>query len=88
MLHVTRRYRYRQQVFERFYRIQDSSGDGCGLGLAIVKEIVALHGAAIRVEEPAGGGIRFALVFPIPSACAATTSLLSGRSALQSASSK
>ncbi len=56
----------RQQVFERFYRIHDSSGDGCGLGLAIVKEIAALHGAVIRIEEPAGGGIRFALVFPIP----------------------
>lgn len=58
----------RQQVFERFYRINGSAGDGCGLGLAIVKEIAALHGAEIRLEDRAGGGLRFSLVFPIPSA--------------------
>ncbi len=58
----------RQQVFERFYRIHGSPGDGCGLGLAIVKEIVAVHNAAIRMEDRAGGGLRFSLVFPIPSA--------------------
>jgi two-component system, OmpR family, sensor histidine kinase TctE len=55
----------RQQIFERFYRIQDSTGDGCGLGLAIVKEIAALHGGEIRLEEPDGGGIRFVLAFPL-----------------------
>jgi len=56
----------RDHVFERFYRIRGSSGDGCGLGLAIVKEIVILHSAEIRIEEPATGGTRFVLIFPLP----------------------
>jgi len=55
----------RQAVFERFYRIPGSPGNGCGLGLAIVREIATLHGAHIRLEEPAGSGLRVALVFPL-----------------------
>lgn len=53
----------RDRVFERFYRIQGVTGDGCGLGLAIVKEIAGLHDAGIRLEEPPGGGLRFSLIF-------------------------
>ena len=40
-----------QMIFERFYRIQGSSGEGCGLGLAIVKEIADLHKAEIKLES-------------------------------------
>ena len=40
-----------EQIFERFYRIQGSPGDGCGLGLAIVKEIVELHQAKIQISN-------------------------------------
>ncbi|MBX9903005.1 MAG: sensor histidine kinase [Burkholderiales bacterium] len=43
-----------EQVFERFYRVDDSTGDGCGLGLAIVQEIAHLHGASAAVETPPG----------------------------------
>ena len=39
------------RIFERFYRIQGSSGDGCGLGLAIVKEIADLHKARIQISR-------------------------------------
>lgn len=52
------------RVFERFYRIPGSSGDGCGLGLAIVKEIADLHQARLelnRVGET--GGTRIKLIF-------------------------
>jgi len=52
------------RVFERFYRIPGSSGDGCGLGLAIVKEIADLHKARLelnRVSE--AGGTRIELIF-------------------------
>jgi len=52
------------RVFERFYRIPGSSGDGCGLGLAIVKEIADLHKARLklnRVNE--AGGTLIELVF-------------------------
>lgn len=55
-----------QQVFERFYRIPGSSGNGCGLGLAIVREISTLHGGEIRIDEPEGGGLRISLVFALP----------------------
>ena len=42
------------RIFERFYRIQGSPGDGCGLGLAIVKEIVELHQANIKISNSTG----------------------------------
>lgn len=38
------------KVFERFYRIPGSSGNGCGLGLAIVKEIADLHQAELTLS--------------------------------------
>ena len=43
------------RIFERFYRIQGSPGDGCGLGLAIVKEIVDLHQAKIQISNRLDG---------------------------------
>ncbi len=41
----------REQVFNRFYRIQDNLGEGCGLGLAIVKEVAHAHGANIYISS-------------------------------------
>lgn len=52
------------KVFERFYRIPGSSGDGCGLGLAIVKEFADLHQARLTLSRAsAAGGTRIDLVF-------------------------
>ncbi len=52
------------KVFERFYRIPGSPGDGCGLGLAIVKELADLHKARLALSRcNAAGGTRFVLVF-------------------------
>lgn len=45
----------RTRVFERFYRIPGSLGDGCGLGLAIVKDIAELHGARVQISTPSEG---------------------------------
>jgi two-component system sensor histidine kinase TctE len=45
----------RSRIFERFYRIPGSPGEGCGLGLAIVREIGDLHRARVRLERPACG---------------------------------
>jgi len=42
------------RVFERFYRIQGTPGDGVGLGLAIVKEVALRHRGALRIEKPNG----------------------------------
>lgn len=54
----------RERVFERFYRQPDSDAPGSGLGLAIVREIVARHGANIRLGNRPKGGLEVAVRFP------------------------
>jgi two-component system sensor histidine kinase TctE len=55
------------RVFERFYRIPGSAGDGCGLGLAIVKEIADLHKIRLQLSRAdEKGGTRIKLVFNEP----------------------
>ncbi|WNB74172.1 sensor histidine kinase [Methylomonas koyamae] len=52
------------RIFERFYRIPGSRGEGCGLGLAIVKEIADLHAARIDVGPGIDGkGIGISVCF-------------------------
>ena len=51
------------KIFERFYRIPGSSGNGCGLGLAIVKEIADLHQVRLLLFSSGSGGARFDLQF-------------------------
>jgi two-component system, OmpR family, sensor histidine kinase TctE len=52
------------RIFERFYRIPGSRGEGCGLGLAIVKEIADLHSARINIRNgPRDSGTRIEIVF-------------------------
>jgi two-component system sensor histidine kinase TctE len=46
----------REQIFERFYRLPESTGEGCGLGLAIVREIALMHHGKVNIESGAGGG--------------------------------
>jgi len=54
----------KNRIFERFYRIQGSPGDGCGLGLAIVKEIVDLHQAKVQISNRTDGqGIVISVIF-------------------------
>jgi two-component system sensor histidine kinase TctE len=52
-----------KHVFERFYRIPGSPGNGCGLGLAIVSEIAQLHGADIQLTRSEQGGLRVRIQF-------------------------
>jgi two-component system, OmpR family, sensor histidine kinase TctE len=55
----------RGHVFERFYRIPGSAGEGAGLGLSIVREIARGHGATVRLLDRRGGrGLRVEVVFP------------------------
>jgi two-component system, OmpR family, sensor histidine kinase TctE len=52
------------KVFERFYRLPGSPGNGCGLGLAIVKEIADLHKARFELSKSGvKGGTRIDLIF-------------------------
>jgi len=53
-----------ERIFERFYRIQGSTGEGCGLGLAIVKEIADLHQAHVSLSQRVSGdGVVVAVMF-------------------------
>jgi two-component system sensor histidine kinase TctE len=45
----------RERVFERFFRVEGSAGDGAGLGLAIVKEVAERHAHRHRISHPPAG---------------------------------
>jgi two-component system, OmpR family, sensor kinase len=53
----------REQVFERFYRVDGAVAQGSGLGLAIAKELAELMGGTIELESE-NGTTRFALMLP------------------------
>jgi signal transduction histidine kinase len=58
---------YRERVFERFTRLEDSRArpqGGSGLGLAVVRAIVSRHHGQIRIEESPLGGARFVVELP------------------------
>lgn len=57
----------RVQIFERFYRADNSRNrdtGGSGLGLAIAKSIVEAHGGKIWASETPGGGATFTFTLP------------------------
>ena len=57
----------RPMIFERFQRAdRRGEGRGLGIGLSIVKQVADAHNAKILVEDVAGGGAAFRLVFPRP----------------------
>jgi signal transduction histidine kinase len=57
----------REQVFERFARLEearDRDAGGTGLGLAVVREIVQAHGGTVVAEEGDAGGARLVVRLP------------------------
>ena len=54
----------RSRVFERFYRVRGTPGDGAGLGLAIVREIAQRYGGSVSLGDNAGKGLRVEVRFP------------------------
>jgi two-component system, OmpR family, sensor histidine kinase TctE len=55
----------REKVFERFYRVAATGGEGCGLGLSIVAEIAARHSGRIDLTTPPSGrGTLIRAAFP------------------------
>ncbi|MDR3367854.1 sensor histidine kinase [Rhodoferax sp.] len=47
--------RYRDKVFERFYRIHNTDSNGSGLGLAIVRQLADRIGAQVQLTDASGG---------------------------------
>ncbi len=58
---------FRKQVFERFYRVDQSrehdGRGGSGLGLAIVKRNVETFGGSVEISDSVLGGTRFTVIF-------------------------
>lgn len=60
--------KYHEQIFERFFRIDDSRSrktGGSGLGLAISKEIVEIHKGKIEIQENKPNGTKFVITIPL-----------------------
>ena len=57
---------YRDQVFKRFYRLEQSrSTSGSGLGMALVTAIAELHGISVSLDDN-DPGLLVRLTFPAP----------------------
>lgn len=56
---------YREQVFQRFYRIADQAQSGSGLGLAIARSAVERHGGSIHLHDGAIGGLCVTVYLPL-----------------------
>ncbi len=55
----------RERVFERFYRVPDTTGEGSGLGLAIVREIALAHRGSVDIGSgPNGAGTLVQVTLP------------------------
>jgi two-component system sensor histidine kinase TctE len=54
----------RDKVFERFFRVEGTPGDGAGLGLAIVKEVADRHHGALNVRTAGVSGTLITATFP------------------------
>ena len=60
--------KYHKQIFERFFRIDDSRSrktGGSGLGLAISKEIIELHNGEIQIDSEKNKGTTFVISLPV-----------------------
>ena len=57
---------YRERIFEKFFRVPGTRGEGIGLGLYISREIVRAHGGELGVESEPGKGARFWFTLPVP----------------------
>jgi two-component system phosphate regulon sensor histidine kinase PhoR len=57
---------YQQRIFEKFFRVPGTKGEGIGLGLYISREIVTAHGGEMGVSSEPGKGSRFWFTLRVP----------------------
>ena len=55
---------HQQRVFEKFFRVPGTKGEGVGLGLYISREIVLAHGGEMSVENALPQGSCFCFTLP------------------------
>ena len=53
-----------RRIFDKFFRVAESSGEGAGLGLSIAREIVLAHGGNVGVQSKREGGSEFFFTLP------------------------
>jgi two-component system sensor histidine kinase KdpD len=51
-------------IFEKFYRLPESTSPGLGVGLAISKTIAEIHQGFLKAENRPQGGAKFSLFLP------------------------
>ena len=56
----------REQMFEPFQRLGDSTPGGLGLGLAVARGLAEAMGASVRVADSEGGGLTMTVAVPRP----------------------
>jgi two-component system, NtrC family, sensor histidine kinase KinB len=56
---------HRDRIFEKFFRVPGTKGEGVGLGLYLSREIVLAHGGEMGVESELGRGSRFWFTLPV-----------------------
>ncbi len=54
-----------QNIFERFFQVDQVNANGSGIGLTLAKALVELHDGSIMVESRQGEGSTFTVVLPI-----------------------
>jgi two-component system OmpR family sensor kinase len=54
----------RARIFERFVRLDRSTGEGAGLGLAITRAVAESHGGRVELDSRPGQGARFTVIIP------------------------
>ena len=69
---------YQDRIFEKFFRIPGTKGEGIGLGLYISREIVRAHGGEMGLETEPERGARFWFTLPVPGAASAPPPRLTG----------
>ncbi|MEX0287727.1 MAG: two-component regulator propeller domain-containing protein [Flavobacteriaceae bacterium] len=55
----------KNEIFERFYRLEAQDSDGTGIGLALTKEVVALLKGKIIVRSERNKGSEFLVTIPV-----------------------